>query len=707
MQGLLSVHQHLLNNLDTRARVETGLLKFHFNDQVIKASTWASIQEASQGETLEIWLNEEFPKIHVPDARQQESRSQPMLPLSDQDRKYTPLDPVPIVLPFLAWPVVDDDDREVETHSSNERASRFLYAIYRTLPAKCATDVVEQKSSTTRSSLQADVTIQGKKYSDLNIGLSNTVDSITQREIIHEARMLLNNFLMEHDNLKEDQSPPIRLFWGALYEILADHAQSKHRGYPRLPWLAETLSKINTLAEKIHLGVHYRRSVDSNSEANQDAIGTYAILLDSIVDALAAVFRMLIETVRVMRLDHTVMRSKNESKSLENAPNNFAHQACESLVQARDQLIVEANRVLPDGELDLIASPEAIIVTLMERLINGVFGDGVVNVIGIYDAVMEHLVSIKIRVQLVRSLSMLFKQNLQVRHRSSFRWLQALHQFEEELDIVRRVLLHQERVLTTFCSSLNPDSFGEPSVIRKMSFVFRRNQIERLLSSIRDRILDCLDLKERCSVLAYQNVQLVQAMHGVSLRIGVGRLFNQVVHGTSKAISRHLPSRRTPANLQSTRDDLHMRIAPFEHNTPDSITTQSISSRSMTDQQQGEILIEETSKTTLSEQFNAYFQQNHFKNKRDFLSSTLDLLWQHFPERKDLEGKIYNPDDPGDGLIYDQPQIQEAKSILTDLHRSWSAAEIRRGLPSAAPRLPELAKICLILGGMHQQKLLE
>ena len=301
---------------------------------------------------------------------------------------------------------------------------------------------------------------------------------------------------------------------------------------------------------------------------------------------------------------------------------------------------------------------------------------------------------------------MLFKQTLQVRDHSSFRWLQALHEFDEELDIVRGVLLQQERVLTTFCNCLDPESFKRPNLTRKMSFVFSRNHVERVLLSIRDQFSYCAELKGKCSMLVGQNIQLVQAMRGTSLRMGVGRLFDQAVHGSSKVISRHLPSRRTPADIPSTRNDVHMGIAPSEDDTPDPIKAPP-QPLFMTDQQQSEVLIKDTPKRTLSEQVDAYFQQNHLKDKQDFLASILDLLWQHFPERKDLEGKISNPDDPGDGFIYDQPQVQEAKSILLDLYNSWSAAEIRRGLPRTAPRLPELAKICLILSGMRQYRLLE
>ncbi|KAL8795028.1 MAG: hypothetical protein Q9195_002476 [Heterodermia aff. obscurata] len=710
--GLLSVHQHLLNNLDTGVKAfETRLFKFHVDDQVIEASTWASIQEAVKGETLDIWLKKEVPKIHVENTRQQESRSQPIFSSSNQDHEYAPLDEAPVVLPFLTWPVVDNDDREVKNYSSDERTSRFLYAIYRGLSAKCVTSGTEQRSSTTRSGVHAEIIIEGKSNKDVvdliikSTIKPNTVDSAAQRKIIYQARILLDKFFIQHDK-STNKLPPIELFWGALYEIFEGYDLPQYRaGSSQLGWLAEKLSRINALAEKLHMGVYYRHAVasDSGSNTKHDAVGTYIVLLDSIVDALKAVFHMLIEVVRVHRFGLTAIARRNEPQTLEETRKEFANQACRLLVLAGDQLIVEANRVSPDGQLDSMASPEVILVTLMERLIRGVFGDGTVDVIGIYGAVMEHL-------------------TFQVRDRPSFRWLQALHELDEELDIMRGVLLQQQSVLTTFCSCLDPSSFAKPTVIRKMSFVFSRNQIERVQLSVRDQLLYCAELKGRCNTLTGQNVQLVQTMHGTSLRMGVGHLFDQAIHGTSKAISRHLPSRRTPANLQSTRNDSSIEMTSYEDDAPDPIRTPSAHPQSMTDQQQGEsvtVMNEQLGprlrrratfgipKTTRSEQFfDAYFQKDHVQDERDFLVVTLDLLWQHFPERNDLEGKICNPDDPGDGIIYDKLQVQEAEYILDALYRSWSAAQVRRVLPCAAPPLPRFAKICLILNGMHKQKLL-
>lgn len=88
-------------------------------------------------------------------------------------------------------------------------------------------------------------------------------------------------------------------------------------------------------------------------------------------------------------------------------------------------------------------------------------------------------------------------------------------------------------------------------------------------------------------------------------------------------------------------------------------------------------------------------------------SSALELLWRYFPPCSEhLAGKVGNADDPGDGLLYDGQQIEEAKSILRHLHHAWSNREdICKD--SSPPNLPDMAMICLILTGMQHQHLLE
>ena len=110
-----------------------------------------------------------------------------------------------------------------------------------------------------------------------------------------------------------------------------------------------------------------------------------------------------------------------------------------------------------------------------------------------------------------------------------------------------------------------------------------------------------------------------------------------------------------------------------------------------------------------SKTYNAFAQ--HLNNitpseTQKVSSSALQILWEHFPHWADLDGKVGNAEDPGDGLMYDADRVTDAKSILQDLHKAWLNADALAGFPPP-PKLPEMGKICLILTGMQQQRLLE
>ena len=64
--------------------------------------------------------------------------------------------------------------------------------------------------------------------------------------------------------------------------------------------------------------------------------------------------------------------------------------------------------------------------------------------------------------------------------------------------------------MSLYRQSLDPDTFKEPSIPRKMKFGYESTSIDRILKSISERIIDCVELRERASRLAVQNVQLVE-----------------------------------------------------------------------------------------------------------------------------------------------------------------------------------------------------
>ena len=90
----------------------------------------------------------------------------------------------------------------------------------------------------------------------------------------------------------------------------------------------------------------------------------------------------------------------------------------------------------------------------------------------------------------------------------------------------------------------------------------------------------------------------------------------------------------------------------------------------------------------------------------------LPWLWKEFPKQLELDDKVGNPDDPGDGLIYNESDVNKATTVLKDFYGAWSETTIQTD-PRQANSLPKvgqitsMAKICLILCGMKQQRLVD
>ena len=101
--------------------------------------------------------------------------------------------------------------------------------------------------------------------------------------------------------------------------------------------------------------------------------------------------------------------------------------------------------------------------------------------------------------------------------------------------------------------------------------------------------------------------------------------------------------------------------------------------------------------------------------RRSIRFGTYPLLWEEFPPRLDLNGNVGNADDPGDGKVYSQGSIQQASQILKGFYDAWSEAAIRANdanptLPDTlrkVGKIPNMAKICLTLRGMKQERLLD
>ena len=94
---------------------------------------------------------------------------------------------------------------------------------------------------------------------------------------------------------------------------------------------------------------------------------------------------------------------------------------------------------------------------------------------------------------------------------------------------------------------------------------------------------------------------------------------------------------------------------------------------------------------------------------------TYPLLWEEFPPKLDLDENVGNAANPGDGKVYEEKDIQKVTQILKAFYDAWTEVMINvKGVNPMSPetprrigRLPNMARVCLILRGMRQERLLD
>ena len=217
----------------------------HVGIHMVKAMTWAHVQYSATEEVLNLWMRTprpDVPKVSVKNTEgdvDQDSRSTPENGHSfgdeEQARAETSNGPselgsVPVVSAFLAWDIRDEfgekDDRSVEI-----RVNRFLKAIYRALPATCQASVTEPSASAPRTEQMTRTGENTRRRIDI-VGktLSEVKELVDGRELnrsgneypmgrrmIEECTKLLNFFI---PGIRDRPSEPIKLYWGALYELM-------------------------------------------------------------------------------------------------------------------------------------------------------------------------------------------------------------------------------------------------------------------------------------------------------------------------------------------------------------------------------------------------------------------------------------------------------------------------------------------------------
>ena len=217
----------------------------HVGSHMVKAMTWAHVQYSATEEVLNLWMK--TPRSDVPEVSVENTEGDiyqdsglttengpnigdEKLARAETSNSPSELGSVPVVSAFLAWDIRDEfgekDDRPVET-----TVNRFLKAIYRALPATCQANVAESSASApqpeqitrTGENARRRIHIVGKTLGEVQ-GLVDEKELNgsgneypTERGMIEECTKLFNFFI---PGVRNRPSEPIKLFWGALYELM-------------------------------------------------------------------------------------------------------------------------------------------------------------------------------------------------------------------------------------------------------------------------------------------------------------------------------------------------------------------------------------------------------------------------------------------------------------------------------------------------------
>ena len=278
---------------------------------------------------------------------------------------------------------------------------------------------------------------------------------------------------------------------------------------PILKKYLKMVSDIIYHAQRLHHGVYCSRFVQDETTkewSNKDGIANGTVLLTVIVDAFESILRMIVETLKALRIREEIT---DDMMGPSSKVTGYGKEACESLQLARDQLIKEVDGQNRNDDIGPVITPEAITIALFDRLASGVLHDGALDIILLYDEYLEYLVC-RESILICSWLTYGLWQALKVRNEASRRLLQKLNGFKEEVTIIKDVLKEQHNVLSSLRASLDPKSLNTPSITRKLRFNFECKAIDKILTRIQEKITSCDELLERAEIHTIQNVQLVE-----------------------------------------------------------------------------------------------------------------------------------------------------------------------------------------------------
>ena len=298
---------------------------------------------------------------------------------------------------------------------------------------------------------------------------------------------------------------------------------------------------------------------------------------------------------------------------------------------------------------------------------------------------------------------------------------------------MNELLLQQEKVLLAFRDCLDPRSFPEPSLSCAMRFKFHRDSVKKVLVIVHDQLLYCTELRERAKTLTEQNVRFAQVMQAESTRKRWEHRLSRIFQNVKLQVRQNAPlTKQVAASLRSytfslSDDNPHPPLPPQRHplvvkprtgktrwersnnhqDKEDEVDQDVFSTTEVKQQTRRapvQTVIEDARQRSTA--FAVYFKRRHTEEAQAFRTATLQMFWSFFPKIHGLEGRVGNPDDSGDGHVYNAEQVEEASKMLKELYHHWHQMQAVLPCPPSQ-KLPDMGKICLILTGMRQQAIFE
>jgi hypothetical protein len=130
---------------------------------------------------------------------------------------------------------------------------------------------------------------------------------------------------------------------------------------------------------------------DRQDSPNQSGETDVRLLLEVIVDAFEVVFHVLFGAVKYFWNNAAVPDNNNRGR-ISGFIDKHVNDCCRLLVVAKARLIVEADEINHDKGLGPVVTPEAIIIMLLERLSRGVYRKATIDVLDLYEKIVEKIV---------------------------------------------------------------------------------------------------------------------------------------------------------------------------------------------------------------------------------------------------------------------------------------------------------------------------